>query len=90
MIVCSGLEKILLVFQSKKYGRRWKRSIEPAWLHSKPFRSFRTHFMIEMTSPQLAKRLLDVVAPLIQGSTAQRRLRVQTGLMSLIVAELAH
>ena len=62
-IVCSGREKILLVFQSKKYGKRWKRSTEPAWLLSKPFRSFRTPFMIEMTSQLLGIRLLDVAAP---------------------------
>ena len=58
MIVCSGPEKILLVFQLKKYGKRWRRSTVQEWLHSKPFKSFRTPFMIGMSLLRLLKRLL--------------------------------
>lgn len=58
MIVCSGPEKILLVFQLKKYGKRWRRSTVQEWLHSKPFKSFRTPFMTGMSLLRSLKRPL--------------------------------
>ena len=89
MIVCSGPEKILLVFQLKKYGKRWRRSTVQEWLHSKPFKSFRTPFMIGMSLLRLLKRPLGGGTQVIQDqiNLTMMALRALTAAGSVLLNE---